>query len=118
MPKTRRHPDHSRQVHLYPHSRSCPACARPLRERYRKRRFITRLTEQLAVVSHFLECSTLSCHLHSAVFRPEEEELLALRGYTFGLDVVALIGELRYQRHRSIPQVHAELTRSYGIKIC
>src|SRR5438128_564643 len=95
--------DESREVQLYPQTRVCPACQRPLRERYHKRRFIVRLTEQLTVVSHFLECPTRNCSLGEVVHRPEQERLLALRGYTFGLDVVALIGGLRYERKRSIP---------------
>lgn len=109
--------DESREVHLYPQIRTCPACQRLLKERYHKRRFIVRLTEQLNVVSHFLECPTPNCSLREAVHRPEQETLLALRGYTFGLDVVALVGELRYGRKRAIPEIHAELTGA-GVSIC
>ena len=49
--------------------------------------------------------------------RPEAEGRLALPGSEFGLDVVALIGALRHAQHRSIPEVHAELTRR-GVPIC
>jgi hypothetical protein len=101
--------DDSREVDLYPLTRRCPACREPLRERYRKRRFIVRLDEQLDVTSHFLECTTPRCRLRALVSRPEEEGLLALRGYTFGLDVVALIGQLRFERKRSVPEIHAQL---------
>jgi hypothetical protein len=87
-----------------------------LGERYRKRRFIVRLDEQLDVISHFLECQSPRCQLRAVVYRPEEEGLLALRGYTFGLDVVALIGELRFQAHRSIPEIHARLVEE-GVSI-
>src|SRR5262245_16927782 len=107
----------SREVHLYPRIRACPACQRPLKERYHKRRFIVRLTEQLTVVSHFLECPASTCSLRQAVHRPEHEMLLALRGYTFGLDVVAFIGALRYGRKRAVPEIHQELT-STGVAIC
>ena len=75
-----------------------------------------RLDEQLDVTSHFLECPTPSCRLREAVYRPEEEGLLALRGYTFGLDVVALVGELRYGSNRSIPEIHAHLLEA-GLEI-
>ena len=85
----------SRQVDLYPRTRTCPACQQPLRERYRKRRFIVRLREQLDVTSHFLECPRSGCEGRGVVYRPEDEGLLALRGYTFGLDVVAAIGHYR-----------------------
>jgi hypothetical protein len=43
--------------------------------------------------------------------RPEAEGRLALPHHEFGLDVVALVGTLRYAQHRSIPEIHQELTR-------
>jgi hypothetical protein len=106
----------SREIDLYPLTRRCPACRKPLRERYRKRRFIVRLDEQLDVTSHFLQCPAPSCRMREAVYRPEEEGVLALRGYTFGLDVVALVGELRYGSNRSIPEIHAHLVDA-GLEI-
>jgi hypothetical protein len=44
------------------------------------------------VISHFLYCPIPECSLHSLIYRPSEEGALALRGYTFGLDVVVRIG--------------------------
>jgi len=43
--------------------------------------------------------------------RPEEEGGWALPHGEFGLDVIALVGMLRYQQQRSIPQIHEELLR-------
>jgi hypothetical protein len=54
--------------------------------------------------------------MREAVYRPEEEGVLALRGYTFGLDVIAWIGELRYASNRSIPEIHAHLVEA-GLEI-
>jgi hypothetical protein len=36
---------------------------------------------------------------------------LALPHHEFGLDVLALIGRLRHAEHRSVPEIHQELTR-------
>jgi len=41
--------------------------------------------------------------------RPEEEGRVALPQHEFGLDVIALVGELRYRRHRSVPEIHRDL---------
>jgi hypothetical protein len=49
--------------------------------------------------------------------RPEQEGRFALPEYEFGLDVIALIGTLRHAQHRSVPEIHAELTRR-GVPIC
>jgi hypothetical protein len=39
-------------------------------------------------------------------YRPEAEGRLALPKHEFGLDVIALIGTLRYQEHQSVPEIH------------
>ena len=69
--------DQSREVDLHPQTRTCPVCRCRLGERYRKRRFIVRLDEQLDVISHFLECQTPRCRGRGVVYRPEQEGLLA-----------------------------------------
>ena len=47
----------------------------------------------------------------AAPYRPEAEPHFALPYHEFGLDVMALVGRLRYAEHRSIPEIHRELTR-------
>src|SRR5438874_6330462 len=44
-------------------------------------------------------------------YRPEAEPHFALPYHEFGLDVMALVGRLRHAEHRSIPEIHQELTR-------
>ena len=43
-------------------------------------------------------------------YRPEAESHFALPYHEFGLDVMALVGRLRYAEHRSIPEIYRELT--------
>ena len=43
-------------------------------------------------------------------YRPEAEPHFALPYHEFGLDVMALVGRLRHAEHRSIPEIHRELT--------
>jgi hypothetical protein len=49
--------------------------------------------------------------------RPEQEGRFALPEHEFGLDVIALVGTLRHAQHRSVPEIHAELTRR-GVPVC
>jgi hypothetical protein len=86
-------------------------------ERYRKQRWIVRLDRQLKVISHCLYCPNPECKLHSVTYRPSTEGGLALRGYTFGLDVVVRIGQLRYSEHQSLTQIHQELQGQIGISL-
>src|SRR6185312_5074635 len=48
---------------------------------------------------------------------PEQEGRYALPGHEFGLDVIATVGTLRHAQHRSVPEIHAELTRR-GVVLC
>ena len=43
--------------------------------------------------------------------RPEEEGGWALPHGEFGLDVIALVGTLRYQQQRCAPRIHEELLK-------
>jgi hypothetical protein len=42
--------------------------------------------------------------------RPEAEGRIALPHHEFGLDVVALVGSLRYREHRTVGEIHEQLT--------
>jgi len=61
-------------------------------------------------------CLNMSCPRFHQPIRPEEEGGWALPHKEFGLDVIALVGTLRYQQQRSIPDIHEELLRR-GIMI-
>lgn len=66
---------------------------------------VTRLTLKV------YRCRNQACAHYHQPMRPEEEGAWALPHGEFGLDVIALIGGLRYQELRSIPQIHQELQR-------
>lgn len=66
---------------------------------------------------HVRRCRNRSCTRYHKPFRPEAEGRIALPQYEFGLDVIALIGALRYQQHRSVPEIHQELL-ARGLDIC
>src|ERR671933_562735 len=54
-------------------------------------------------------CREPACPLYRRPYRPEEEGGWVLPHGEFGLDVIALIGALRYRHHRSVPEIHREL---------
>jgi hypothetical protein len=62
-------------------------------------------------------CRNPDCPRHKVCLRPEQEGRFALPQHEFGLDVIALVGRLRHAEHRSVPEIHAELTRR-GVPIC
>lgn len=115
--RTSRDRRESTQVDLYPERHDCPACHQALTERYHKHRWIVRLNQYVKVVSHFLECGNMACAQRAVVYRPHQEDSLALRGYTFGLDVIARIGELRYRENLSITKIQGQLKSEANLSI-
>jgi hypothetical protein len=115
MKKVRSHCE-SQAVELYPTLRACPSCQQPLEERYRKRRWVVTLQGQLRVTTHVLECQTADCLQREVRYRPENERALVLPGYTFGLDVVAHVGQLRYGQQKTITEIARQLGQQ-GVSI-
>jgi hypothetical protein len=76
---------------------------------YHNYRTITTLTEVLRLTLQIRRCLTPACPQFQHPYRPEEEGRLALPKHEFGLDVITLIGTLRYAQHRSLPAIHQEL---------
>jgi hypothetical protein len=95
----------------------CPACSAPLHWRYENRRTVVTLGGMLGLRLKISRCENVSCERYHRPYRPEAEGALVLPQHEFGLDVVALVGALRHQEHRSVPEIHAVLL-SQGVSIC
>jgi hypothetical protein len=80
-------------------------------------RTVTTLQGLIRLRLQVRSCRDPECPRRGACLRPEQEGHLALPQHEFGLDVIALIGQLRHAGHRSVPEIHAELVRR-GVAIC
>lgn len=80
---------------------------------YHNYRTITTLTTVLRLTLQIRRCTNPACPQFAKPYRPEEEGRLALPKHEFGLDVIALVGALRYAQHRSVPEMHQELERRH-----
>lgn len=103
-------------VELYPSKRECESCQSSLKEAYRKTRWVVTLSGLLRINSHILECQSEGCRKQRAKYQPEQEGALVLPHYTFALEVVARIGELRYRQQQTIEEIAKELRQS-GLSI-
>ena len=109
----RRHPrpPATMQRHLAPHRRACWACGHPLWMLYQTARAVTTVEGVCRLTLMVRRCVQPTCPLYHRPYRPEEETAVALPHGEFGLDVIALIGALRYGEHRSVPEIHRTLQR-------
>jgi hypothetical protein len=76
---------------------------------YHNYRTVTTLTGIWRLTLKIRRCVTLACPQFQKPYRPEEEGRLALPKHEFGLDVITLVGALRYAQHRRVPEIHQEL---------
>jgi len=61
-------------------------------------------------------CRNRECELFHLPYRAEEEGAWGLPHGEFGLDIITVIGQLRYGEHRSIPEIHQRLIQR-GVSI-
>jgi hypothetical protein len=54
-------------------------------------------------------CQNPDCARYHRAYRPETEGHWALPEHEFGLEVIALVGRLRYREHRSVAEIHQAL---------
>ena len=116
MARKQARPNASRQVILEPFQVTCRECGSRMRMGHHSHRTVTTLQGVTRLTLKVYRCRNQACVRYHQPTRPEEEGSWALPHGEFGLDVIALVGALRYQQQRSIPQIHQEL-RARGLVI-
>jgi hypothetical protein len=116
MARKHRRPPATEYRVLAPLQEQCWECSGPLWYAYRNTRTVTTLEGLVHLTLQIRRCPNRACALYQRPYRPEEEGALVLPKGEFGLDVIALIGALRYTEHRSIPEIH-QVLRQRGIPI-
>lgn len=102
-------PRAERERPLRPLRRSCPGCGRRMAIRYENRRTVATLAGLVRLRLKVCRCEHAGCIHYHRPYRPEAEGALVLPQHEFGLDVIALVGALRYREHRSVPEIHRAL---------
>src|SRR4051795_5086803 len=111
MARTCSRPHPTQAQTLKPVATRCPECGHLLWAAYVNCRTITTLDAVKRLTLHVRRCPNPDCSRYHRPFHPEAESLLALPHHEFGFDVLALVGRLRHVEHRSVPEIHQELTR-------
>lgn len=98
-----------RQEVLRCESSFCPVCGGTTRMAYHNDRRLILLTGSVHYTIKVRRCRNQVCSAYHKPLRPEAEGALALPHSEYGLDVLALVGALRYGQHRSVPEIHVQL---------
>jgi hypothetical protein len=98
------------ELRLEPLEDRCPSCGQKSWVAYHSPRTVATLSGLVRLRLVVRRCVNRDCELYHEPHRPEEEGAFALPQGEFGLDVIALVGALRHAEHRSVPEIHRELS--------
>ena len=93
-----------------PVEHKCSDCQRTLREvKTLSKRTVVTLAGVIKVTHAGYRCPDGECPGHQRTYRSVEADALALPGFTYGLDIVLLVGQLHLGNHQTVDEVHQEL---------
>lgn len=110
MARNQPRPPAASELRLEPLSDRCLICEHKLWVAYHNTRTVATLSGLVQLRLVVRRCVNPECELYQRSRRPEQEGAFALPQGEFGLDVIALIGALRHAEHRSVPEIHRELS--------
>jgi hypothetical protein len=120
MNHTRSYPQVIRRWYR-PLEHECPQCHRTLREAVAVSRRTVITLEGVIKLNHAgYRCPDVDCPGHQRTYRSPQADALALPYFTYGLDIVLLVGRLRLLEHQTVDEIHQELLRRLsplGVKI-
>ncbi len=93
-----------------PVEHECPECHRTLRQAMTlTRRTVVTLREVIRLIHAGYRCPDPQCPGHQRTYRSPAADALALPGFTYGMDIVLLVGQLHLGKHQTVDEVHQEL---------
>ncbi len=120
MKRRRSYPTLTRRWYR-PVEHECPDCHRKLREvKTLSKRTVITLREVIKVTHAGYRCPDAQCPGYQRTHRSAQADALALPGFTYGLDIVLLVGRLRLREHQTVDEVHQEVLmrlEPLGVKI-
>ena len=105
--------------HHYPEIKRCPHCGGELERSHPAwSKVIVSLAEVAQVTNWGYRCVNreTTCPQPDKVYRSVLADGLALKNYTFGLDVIVFVGQQRFGEYRSLSEIHQAL-ESRGVSI-
>ena len=106
-----------RQVVLDVEDRDCPACRQPMHICDHRHHKIFSFEGPLHIINRLVHCPDRACAGHHRTFSPQAEMRWTMPWWLVGWDVFAWIGQRRFARHWSVPQLRAELLDSHQIPV-
>lgn len=101
------------RLELVTEDRNCPTCKRFMHVCDHRHHRIFTLKGPVHLVNKLVQCPSEICASHCKTVSPEMEMTITLPHWAIGWDVFAWIGQRRFARHWSVPQMRHELRDTY-----
>jgi len=106
-----------RRVVLDVDDRDCPVCRGRMQICDHRHHKVFSFEGPLHIVNRLVRCPDGACPGHHRTFSPQEEIRWTMPWWLIGWDVFAWVGQRRFARHWSVPQLRAELLDSHQIMV-
>jgi hypothetical protein len=110
-------PEAEQQVRLEPQKEHCRSCGTWMPVAYHAHRKILTVTGLVQLRLVVRRCPNSACQAYKQPYRPEAEGRWALPHGECGLDLIALVGRLRYREQRSAPEMQ-RILQERGLQVC
>lgn len=111
MSRRERRPLAQQEQRLDAQRKRCVECEQPMWVAYHAKRTILTLQGLCRLTVAVRRCNNQACSRYHQPYRAEEEGRWALPHGECGLDVIALVGTLRFREHRSVSEIHQQLQK-------
>jgi hypothetical protein len=109
LPKNRIVPKH--KIYFRPEFNCCVHCGGKLKRSHTAwKKNISTLNGVVQAWSMAYICSNPCCSYPKTYYKSAEADLLAMKHTSYGFDVLALVGQLRFKHHMTIAEITEELT--------
>jgi hypothetical protein len=95
----------------------CPVCERHMHVCDHRYHHLWTLEGPTQVVNRLVRCPDASCESRGRTFSPEAELSLSMPRWCIGWDVLCWLGQRRFARHWSVPQLRLELQDTHQIRL-
>lgn len=109
---------HPPKIYFKPEIRNCPYCENKLQRSHTAwNKKISTLDGVIHAWSMAYSCKNSECPKTGVAYKSAEAEMLSMKHSSYGYDVLALVGELRFKQHMTVKELTAALNER-GVKIC
>lgn len=102
-------------IYYKPEMMKCPECESELKRSHRVwNKYIIQLSGTIYAVSMGYRCPNADCPMN-IVYKSALAESLSLKYYSFGIDVIAAIGDMRFNEKKTLGEIHSQLLNKVSI---